>query len=103
MERGPPCRPCGHGLPEASLLADRGWTGKCRAFFRYTQQLLPTREQGRCVSQRLFQCCKEREREVEDEGENAGGGGGGGEGDVHVSPHTPVLKKQNLRHWFSKA
>ena len=55
------------------------------------------------MSQRLFQCCKEREREVEDEGENAGGGGGGGEGDVHVSPHTPVLKKQNLRHWFSKA
>lgn len=31
MERGPPCRPCGHGLHEASLLADRGWTGKMQS------------------------------------------------------------------------
>lgn len=56
-----------------------------------------------CESEAFSVLQGRREREVEDEGENAGGGGGGGEGDVHVSPHTPVLKKQNLRHWFSKA
>ena len=46
-----------------------------------------------------------REREVEDEGEKCRRRRRGCRGryDFHVSPHIPVLKKQNLCHLFSKA
>ena len=57
------------------------------------------------MSQRLFQRCKEGEREVEDEEGKCGRMKRGCRGryDFHVSPHTPVLKTQNLCHLFSKA
>lgn len=79
----------------ASQLIEAG-PAKGRASSVYTQQLLPTREQGRYMSQRLFQCYKEGERQKQKTKEkNAEGGGGGvGEGPISMS----VLIHQFLKN-----